>query len=114
MKFSEMTNEQAMDAVANLIDPFCDICSKELLGMIAEKDFRGAAKKLLKEHKGAVITILATLDGEDPAAYRFNPFTLVSKLVGVLNDPDVVQFFMSQLQTAGLESSGAASATIEL
>lgn len=110
MKLSEMTNEQAMNAVADLIDPVCEICSKELLTMLSQKDMKGAAKKLLKEHQQAVITILAVLDGVEPAEYKFNPFQLIMKLIAVFNDPEVVQLFTSQLQSVGKVSSGAASA----
>lgn len=110
MKFSEMTNEQAMNALADLIDPVSEICSKELLAMLSARDFKGAAKKLLGEHQGAVITILAVMDCTKPEEYKFNPFQLLAKLLALLNDPEMVQLFTSQLQSAGVGSSGAASA----
>lgn len=110
MKFSEMNNEQAMNALADLIDPVSEICSKELLQLLSDRNFKGAAKKLLREHQRAVITILAVMDGEKPENYRFNPFQLLMKLIALLNDPDVVQLFTSQLQSAGAGSSGAAFA----
>lgn len=112
MKLTEMTNEQAMNAVADLIDPVCAICSKELLAMLSNKDIKGAAKKLLREHQQEVVTILAVLDGVKPEEYRFNPLTLIVKVVGVLNDPEVVQLFTVQLQSVARTSSGAVSAGI--
>lgn len=110
MKLREMTNEQAMNTVADLIDPVCEIASRELLTMISKKDFRGAVKKLLREHQGAVIAILAALNGVPVEQYRFNPIELVTKGLAVLNDPDVMQLFTSQLRTVGTGSSGDASA----
>ena len=109
MKFSETTNEQAMNAVADLIDPVSEICSKELLTMLSQRDIKGAAKKLLREHQAAVITILAVMDGVDPAEYRFNPVQLIVKLVALLNDPELVRLFTSQLQSTEETYSGAAS-----
>ena len=110
MKLREMTNEQAMNTVANLIDPVCEIASRELLIMLSRKDFRGAVKKLLREHQGAVIAILAELDGVPVEKYRFNPIVVFTKALAILDDPDVVQLFTSQLRKAGAGSSGDASA----
>lgn len=100
MKLSEIKGEQAIDALAELIEPAAMI--------FADEDIKNSAKagepklilvkKILKGHKAEVIKILAILDGEDPAEYEPNLLTLPAKLLEILNDPELTSLFTSQGQ----------------
>lgn len=113
MKLREMTNEQALEALADLIDPIAEICKdKEIISILQNKERNkmDAVKRLLRCHKTEVITVMAILDGVSPSEYKLNIMTLPLKVVEILNDPELVQVFTSQLPKTGQASSGAVSA----
>lgn len=120
MKLSEFRGEQALEVLANLIDPAVEILGdKEIADAYQDRTAgktRGQAQLkavslALKKHKPAVIEILAALECEDPNEYikKVNIVTLPKKLLEVLNDRDLKDLFMSQGQTEGGNSSGSAS-----
>lgn len=100
MKLSEIKGEQAIDALAELIEPAALIFADEDIKNSAKAGEPKLilAKKILKGHKAEVIKILAILDGEDPATYEVNLLTLPVKLLEILNDPEVSSLFTSQSQ----------------
>ena len=110
MKLSELRDDAALDALEALIDPVCDIASRELLGMISKKDFRGVAKKILRDHRKSLVTILAVLECKTPEEFSFSLGDLYDKLRDLLEDSEFMKVFRSQLQKVAQESSGAASA----
>lgn len=85
---------------------------KEVASAFKENKFKGI-KLAIKDHKNAVIEILATLDGKDPSTYDVDFFTLPMKVLDVLNDKDLLQLFQYQGQTGDANSSGSASVNIE-
>lgn len=97
MRLSDIRDEQALDTLADLIEPVADILTDE-----AVKDkFKNEPKiKLVayicKKHKKSVIEILARLDGEEPDNYSFSLLDLPKKVLEVLNDPQLADLFTSQ------------------
>ena len=67
----------------------------------------------IKNHKKAVIRIMATMDGVPVDEYKCNVYTLPVKILELLNDPDLVQLFTYQGQTWDAKSSGSASENTE-
>lgn len=111
MKLSDIKGEAALDALADLIEPAAEIMTDEQFVKCIRNNNRVKAVKLvLKNHKQAIITIMAVLDGKKPEEYEVNILTLPAKLLEVLNDPDVMNLF--QLQ-GSVTSSGSAMENTE-
>lgn len=111
MKLSDIKGEAALDALADLIEPAAEIMTDEQFVKCIRNNNRVKAVKLvLKNHKQAIITIMAVLDGKKPEEYEVNILTLPAKLLEVLNDPDVMNLF--QLQGT-VTSSGSAMENTE-
>lgn len=114
MKLSDIQGEKAIDMLADLLEPAAEIMTDEKLKQhFREKEMLKAVKVALKEHKSAVIQIMAILDDVDPSEYEVNLFTLPKKLLEVFNDPLVVDLFQSQGQSEGQIVSGSATENTE-
>lgn len=123
MKLSEYRGDDALEVLAELLEPAVEILADaDIAAAWRDKNpnkTRGqkqlkAVSIAIKKHKEAVIAILAALDHETPDEYRekINVVTLPKKLLEVLNDKDLRNFFTSQEQTKG-EPYGSASASTE-
>lgn len=117
MKLSDYKGEQALDMLAELVEPAAAIMSDPNVAAFAKsgKPLVKLLGPLIKNHKPEIIEILAILDGETPEVYaeKVNIFTLPLKLVDLLNDPALKDLFTSQGQKTQEESSGSATATTE-
>lgn len=109
-KLSEIQNEDALDAIADIIDPVVEICKDAGLKKLMEKsDKLGAAKLAIKNHKSSVLQILAVLDGEPLETYKINIIQLPMKLLELFDDPDLMDFFKLQGLMISDASSGSAT-----
>ena len=113
MKLSEFKNEAALELLANIIEPAGDIMADPLVGKAYAESKIKAVAVAIKNHKDAVIKILAALDGKPVEEYSCNVFTIPIKLLEILNDPELAQLFTSQGQTGDAISSGSALANTE-
>ena len=110
MKLSEVKGEAAMDMLADLIEPAGEIFGdKGVADAYRNGNKLGAVKVAIKNHKKAVIEILAVLDGVPVEEYCPNLFSLPVKLLEILNDKDLLQLFTLQGQTGDATSSVSAS-----
>lgn len=102
MKLSEIKGERALDVLADLIDPVSEIFGdKEIMTELQSGKAPAKAIKLaLKNHKRAVLDMMAAIDGEDPETYQPSLFVLPKRLLDLLNDPEVQQLFSSQETTS--------------
>lgn len=108
-KMSEIQNEDALDVLVDIIDPLTEIClDKEVKKLTESKNNMGAIKVAIKNHKQAVMQILATLDGVPVEEYKVNLIQIPTKLFELLNDADMMAFFHSQ----GLKISGVSSGSV--
>lgn len=110
MKLSDIKGEEALDVLADLIEPVAMMLAD---GKIQKIYNSGQPKILLvkhiiKNHKKQVIEILAILERKDPKEYEkeVNLLSLPIKLLELLNDEDLVSVFQSQVQNMGQTSSG--------
>lgn len=93
-KLSEIKNEEALDVLADLLEP-----AMEIIGDAEIKTLARAGKKMeairhaIKGHKSAVITILARLDSTPVEEYQCNVITLPAQLLEILNDKELMDFF---------------------
>lgn len=110
MKLSEVKGEAAMEMLADLIEPAGEIFGDKGVAEAYRKGNKlGAVKVAIKNHKKAVIEILAVLDGVPVEEYCPNLFSLPVKLLEILNDKDLLQLFTLQGQTGDATSSVSAS-----
>ena len=109
MKLSEYQGEEALDLLAELIEPAGEIMSDKEIGEVFKKNRFKAIGLAIKNHKKAVIQIMATMDGVPVDEYKCKVFTLPVKILELLNDPALVQLFTYQGQAGGANSSGSVS-----
>ncbi len=113
-KLSEIRGEDALDVLADVIEPASEIIADtELRDLIRAKKNLQAVRVGLKNHKSAILKILAVMDGEDVETYAPGFATLPLKLLELLNDPDMQQVFGLQGQTEDGKTSGSATESIE-
>lgn len=119
MKLSEFKNEEALELVADILDPASRI--------LADKRFKTAysakgetiikatraAKVALKHHSKDVLEILARLNKCDPSEFEVNAIQIPAMLVDVLSDDALVDLFMSAEQMEDETPSGSASENTE-
>lgn len=102
MKLSEIKGERALEVLADLIEPVAEILGdKEIVAVLQSGKAPAKAIKLaLKNHKKAVLAMMAAIDGEDPETYQPSLFVLPKRLLDLLNDPEVQKLFASQETTS--------------
>lgn len=117
MKLSDYKGEQALDLLADIIEPIAMIMADKEIIAIANsgKPVIKIIKPMIKNHKKEVIEIMAVLDGEDPESYekKIDIFTLPVKLVTIINDPYIKDLFTSQGQNKEETNSGSAMENTE-
>ena len=108
MKLSDYKDEAALDLLAELIEPASEILSDKRIAIILKNNEAPmkAVKIAIKYHKKSVIAILAAMDGVDVSKYHCNVLTLPMKLLDILNDKELMDFFSSQGQMADESTSG--------
>lgn len=110
------TNEEQLELFADLLEPAAEIISdKEVAEILRGKGKPVTAVKLaIKNHKSAVISLLAALDGTDADSYKVpSPAVLTMKLLTFLNSDELKDLFISQPQKTDAGSSGAATESTE-
>ena len=113
MKLSEYRGEEALNVLADLIEPAGEIMSDKEIGEVFKQNRFKAIGLAIKNHKKAVMQILATMDGVPVDDYKCNVFSLPVKILEILNDPEMIQLFQYQGQTGDAKSSGSASVNTE-
>lgn len=96
MKLAEMDNERALDAFAEILDPMAEIFTDaELRKAVDEnKSYMSIIQLAIKKHKKEIIEILATMEGVPVEEYKCNIFTLPLKLMQIIKDEELAEFFM--------------------
>lgn len=111
MRISDFKNEDAIELVADLIEPIGDLIShKEVREAIESGQNRlTIAKTMLSCGKSEVMTILATLNGVPVSEFTCNPISIFKDLLILLNDPEMSEFadfFMSAQTPTIKDASG--------
>lgn len=114
-KLSEYENEEALDILADLIEPAVKIFSDEEFSSAWQGGNRIlAVQTAIKNHKVEVIDVLAILEGVPRSEYKCNLVTLPARILEILNDPDLVDFFGQQSQNPIEAFSGSATVSTEV
>ena len=105
MKFSEIKNEQAIEALANMFDPIVEITSDaEIVSAARNNEKVSMVKLMLKNHSRAIFELLAASEGSSPDEYECNMLTLPIKLLELLNQPEFNFLFPLQGQETPISS----------
>ena len=99
MRWDELKNEQAIEALADIFDPIAEIASDEEIKKAARSDNKVMTVKLiLKKHSKSVLKIMAAFEGVPVEEYECNILTLPVKLIELFNRPEFTFLFPSQGQ----------------
>ena len=111
MRISDFENEEALDLLADIIEPAAQIMADEKVAEMvrAEKPALIIAPYILRNHKKSTMEIVASLHKTTPDKVRFNAVTLLSDLLDIINDPEVMGLFTSQGQIMQDNVSGSAT-----
>jgi hypothetical protein len=122
MRLSEFKDEEALDLLADIIEPVGSILEDDEIAKIYEdnkSDGFGIKAKLqtisvmIRNHKPEVIEILAKLNKKDVSEFHCNVLTLPKELLSLINDPIMQDFFASQVQNEGEISSAPVTENTE-
>ena len=120
MKLSDYKGEEALDVLADIIEPLSNIITDDEIQDLAKNDktpVLAMVKPAIKNHKKDLIEILARLENQPVEEYKekMNLFTLPKQVLELLNDPEVQSLFSSQgkSQVTSLASSSSALESTE-
>ncbi len=115
MKLSEIRGERALDVLAEIIEPAVEIMADKEFAMLLQRNMAvKAASHAIKNHKKAVLTMMAALDGEPVETYNPSLLALPRKLLEIINDPEMVSLFQSQDHPSEAGASGPVSENTEV
>ena len=102
MRLSEIKGVDAIDVIADIIDPVTVILAdKEIQEAIeTKKPYLLIAKTILKNQKEAILEVLAVLHKEDPKEFKPSlielPIMLVQLVQDVMDNKELVDLFQLQ------------------
>lgn len=115
LKLSEIRGEDALDLIADIIEPLGEILTDDEVVKLARTHAKPITlvKPMIKNHKSALLSILARLSGQSEEEYaaQATVMSLPADLLALLNDPDLKSLFPSPEQRAVTSSSRSGSAT---
>jgi len=116
MRLSDFKGEEALDVLADIIEPLTTIIADEEIQALTKQ--KGVprikyVKPAIKNHKQEVIFILATLQKQTVEEYEANLslITLPMQVLEFINDPEIQKLFFSQEQSQETSSENFGSAT---
>lgn len=114
-KISEYKNEDAIDLLADIIEPTAKIfANKELKKAINNKATKiELIKVALKNNKSDLIEILARLNGVDVDEYECTVMSIITDCLSIISDKELSDFFTLQQQMMVEESSESAMESTE-
>lgn len=121
MKLSEIKGVDAIDAIADMLDPITAIMAdeeiKKLMSMVPRPSTLTIATKIMKKKKKEILEILAVMHGENPETFSPSlielPIMLVNLINEVQNNEELMSLFRSQHQMISNVSFGAVTGNTE-
>lgn len=116
MRLSDFKGEEAIDVLADIIEPVTAILTgKEMQELSKKENVPPIAyvKPMLKNNKKEVIEILARLDNKSVEEYMksLSLLTLPKQVLELVNDPELQSLFSSQEQSNQTSSASSTPAT---
>lgn len=114
-KLSEFKNEEALDLLADILEPVSVIMTDDEVvdKLMSDNEKMSGAVLMIRRYKKELRRILAAMDQEDPETYEFNIFTLPRRILEIVNDKELLAFFMEQQTETLKESFGSAKENTE-
>ena len=121
MKLSEIKGVDAIDAIADMLDPITAIMAddeiRKLMSMVPRPSTLTIATKIMKKKKKEILEILAVMHGENPETFSPSlielPIMLVNLINEVQNNEELMSLFRSQHQMISNVSFGAVTGNTE-
>lgn len=116
MIVTELKNEEALDLLADIIDPVAAIMQDEgFVKLARDKTTKKIqlVKYMLKNHASHIVEIFAICEGVPVSEYKGTILSMTKGLLDMLNNKELVDFFTSQGLLKGILSSGPATETTE-
>lgn len=114
MKLSDFKGEEALDVLADIIEPLTTILTDEEIQKLSKKKAPTIAyiQPMLKNNKKEIIQVLARLDNKTVDEYLagLNLITLPAQVLELINDPEVQNLFHSQGQNNSKPSASSGPA----
>ena len=106
---SQRSNEEELELFADLLEPAAEILTDNAVRGVLQGGGKPitAIKYAIKNHKKAVIEILARIDGVPVEEYRISAIALPIKLLQLVNRPEVEELFSSAGQMSDAARSGS-------
>ena len=116
MRLSEYKGEEALDVLADIIEPLANIIADEEIQKLnkqANTPLIAMVKPAIKNHKKDLIEILARLENQPVEQYEKNMslLTLPKQVMELLNDSEVQSLFQSQGKSEITSLASSSSAT---
>ena len=105
MKLSDFRGEEAIEVLAEIIEPLALICADPEIAALNQKEggtpMLAYVKPMLKNHSKEVIEILAILNKQPTEEYKagLTLATLPLQVLELINDPEIQNLFYSQSQS---------------
>lgn len=114
-KLSEYQNEEAIDLLADILDPVAMILGDKKVQTLIKSNVPKLkiVQHLLKNHSKEVVKVLARLEGKKVSEYKCNILTLPKVMLEIMDDEELVNFFQSQVQSSDVSASTSATANIK-
>ena len=120
-KLSEIRDDEAMDALAEILDPVVNLAKNEKFKLAIRGDKKKnikpnrleAVKIAMTENRRDIVTIMAVLEGEKVEDFHYNMITLPKMILDLLNDKEMIDFFHYQAETDSETPSGSATESTE-
>lgn len=116
-RLSEFTDDKALDLLCEIAEPISEIFSDEKVSKSMEKGsgktVLDVVKLVIKEHRKAVISIMAAFNEVPYEDYHYNLVTLISDVMTLVNDKELTDFFTLQGQMNSNSSFGSVTANTE-
>lgn len=94
MKLTQLENEDAIDLIANIIEPLGQIAQdKKIQELLKETNKLVLVQYILKNHKKSIIEILAAMDGTPVEEYHCNVITITKDLLEIVNNKELSEVF---------------------
>lgn len=102
MKITDRKNEDALDMLAEIIEPAVNIFQdKEIRKLIATRKPRHEIAKIaIKTHKKEIIEILAALEGVPVEEFSVNALQMLKMINDIVSDEEMADFFSSLINEA--------------
>ena len=120
-KLSEFKDDEAMDVLAEILEPACNIIKDNDFKVAMRGDKKKgilpnrleAVKVAVTKHRKDVVKMMAVLNETPVEEFHYNLLTLPTMMLEMLNDKELIHFFSYKSETDLETPSGSAMENIE-